>query len=377
MAGEDDGLTSGMQRSTRDIAELQSALQKWFETTLPPGSAPQISVHGAASTNGMSSETVLLDASWSEGSKTRAEALVARMAPSLADVPVFPNYDLHRQFDTLNLIAKLTEVPVPKMLWLEDDPAALGSPFFVMSRVEGEVPPDMLPYTFGDNWLYESSDADLRVLQDSSVSVLAQLHAIENAEETFGFLSFGTEGGDWLERHVAHTSAWYEFALADTGRSDLIENCFKWLYDHWPKEVSPTVLSWGDARIGNVMYRRYQPVAVLDWEMAGLGPRELDVSWMIFSHRVFQDIVEPLGLPGMPSFMLGDEVIETYERLSGETIRDLAFYGTYAAIQWGIVFLRTGARQAHFGEITFPDNPDDLLHHRHTLAKMAEGTYWD
>ena len=37
------------------------------------------------------------------------------------------------------------------------------------------------------------------------------------------------------------------------------------------------MLSWGDSRIGNVMYRDFAPVAVLDWEMAPLGPRELDL----------------------------------------------------------------------------------------------------
>jgi aminoglycoside phosphotransferase (APT) family kinase protein len=82
-------------------------------------------------------------------------------------------------------------------------------------------------------------------------------------------------------------------------------------------------------------------------------------------------------LPGMPEFLRPDDVIDLYESASGEQIRDLAFYGTYAAIQWGIVFLRTGRRQAHFGEITMPENPDELMHHRESLEKMAVGQYWD
>ena len=42
------------------------------------------------------------------------------------------------------------------------------------------------------------------------------------------------------------------------------------------------MLSWGDSRIGNVLYEDFRPVAVLDWEMATVGPRALDVSWIIF-----------------------------------------------------------------------------------------------
>ena len=57
-------------------------------------------------------------------------------------------------------------------------------------------------------------------------------------------------------------------------------------------------MSWGDSRIGNILYRDFVPAAVLDWEMAGLGPRELDLAWLVYSHRVFQDIAGSMGLPG-------------------------------------------------------------------------------
>ncbi|XGU18600.1 phosphotransferase [Rhodococcus sp. 3Y1] len=57
------------------------------------------------------------------------------------------------------------------------------------------------------------------------------------------------------------------------------------------------VLCWGDSRIGNVIYRDFEPAAVLDWEMATLGPRELDLGWMIFQHRFFEDLAAMAGLP--------------------------------------------------------------------------------
>jgi aminoglycoside phosphotransferase (APT) family kinase protein len=297
------------------------------------------------------------------------------LAPAESDVPVFASYDLRRQFETLRLVGQLTSVPVPKMWWMETDPGALGSEFFVMSRVEGQVPPDVMPYTFGDNWLFDAPPSRSRELQDASVALLAELHAIERPEEVFGYLAFDEPGATALQRHVAHTKAWYAYASSDGGRSKLVERCFDWLDDHWPSSEGETVLSWGDSRIGNVMYRDFRPVAVLDWEMAGLGPRELDVAWMMFAHRVFEELAGRFGLPGMPDFMRAEDVVGAYEKATGATLRDLEFYCTYAAIQWGIVFLRTGKRQAHFEGSPLPEDLDDLLHHRGALEQMAEGRY--
>jgi aminoglycoside phosphotransferase (APT) family kinase protein len=97
----------------------------------------------------------------------------------------------------------------------------------------------------------------------------------------------------------------------------VLERAFAWLEDHWPHDPGPTVLSWGDSRIGNVMYRHFAPVAVLDWEMAALGPRELDLAWMVFLHRFFEDLAIRYGLPGMPSFLRRDDVAASYATSTG------------------------------------------------------------
>ncbi|MGH9137603.1 MAG: phosphotransferase family protein [Acidimicrobiales bacterium] len=365
-----------LHRSSRDPEQLGGSLEQWLATQLPDAAAPRLTALQSTSDNGMSSDTVLFDAAWEEGAETHAERLVARIAPSPGDVPVFPSYDLRRQFETIRLVGELTTVPVPRVWWFEPDPAIVGSEFFVMSRVDGDVPPDVMPYDFGDNWLFDAPAAAQRRLQDSTVGVLAELHAIEEPEPRFGYLAHDTPGADALRRHVAHTRQWYEFAAADGGRSPLLDRGFAWLDDHWPRQPGPTVLSWGDARIGNVLYRDFEPVAVLDWEMAGLGPPELDVAWLINAHRTFEDLAAEYGLPGMPDFLRADDVCATYEAGTGYAPRNLAFYGTYAALQWGVVFLRTGRRQIHFGEREAPADPTELLHNRRSIERMLAGEYW-
>jgi aminoglycoside phosphotransferase (APT) family kinase protein len=321
----------------------------------------------------------LFDAAWHDDGKEHHERLVARIAPDRGDVPVFATYDLERQFRLIRLVGDLTAVPVPRTFWSEADPAAIGAPFFVMARVDGVVPPDVLPYNFGDNWLHDATPTQQRTLQDSTVGVLADLHSIDDPAERFGFLAFeeGSASGDSaLRRHVAHTRAWYEYVAADGGRSELVERAFAWLDDHWPSAEGDAVVSWGDSRIGNVLYRDFEPVGVLDWEMAGLGPRELDVAWLVNAHRTFEDIAASMELPGMPHFLRWDDVASTYERRTGHELRDLAFYGTYAAVQWSIVFLRTGRRQVHFGERQQPGDVDELIMNRPAVEQMLAGTYW-
>jgi len=360
--------------SRRDLGDLKQRLERWVARQLPAGAEPRVSALEMPASNGMSSDTVLFDLVWREAGDTRTEALVARVAPEPSAVPVFRVYDLDRQFQVMRLVAAKTPVPIPRLYWSEPDSAPLGVPFFVMDRVEGQVPPDLMPYNFG-SWLSEATAAEQARLQESSVRLLAQLHAIENAEHTFAFLKFKHPQPTALGRHVAEQWAFYEW-MVDGLRVPLIERGFAWLQEHWPREEGPTVLSWGDARIGNIMYRQFEPVAVFDWEMAALGPCELDLGWFIYLHRFFEDIAANAGLPGMPHFLRRDDVATTYESLTRHTPRDLDFYTMYSALRQGIIMARIQRRAIHFGEATMPADVDDLIMHRATLEAMLAGSYW-
>ncbi len=360
-----------MRRSSRDPDVLRAALGGWLARTLDAGAGPEVTSLAGTSSNGMSSETILFDARWADGGDPTDHALVARLAPDPTDVPVFPNYDLGRQFDVIRLAAERTSIPVPQMYWLERDAAAIGAPFFIMGRIEGEVPPDVMPYTFGDNWLFDASPDDQRRLQDSTVRVLADLHTIPASDPAAAFLAFDEPGDTPLARHLAHTRAWYEWVVADGARSPLLDRAFASLESSVPTPSADAVVSWGDSRIGNVMYSSFEPVAILDWEMAGVGPRELDVGWLVFSHMVFEHLANTFELPGMPHFMRADDVAATYEEHSGVALDDLAWYLRYAAVQWGIVFVRTGQRAVRFGEQEQPAEIDDFMHHRGLLEELV------
>ncbi|HEY0228198.1 MAG TPA: phosphotransferase family protein [Mycobacterium sp.] len=361
-----------LQRSSRDVTTLPAVMSKWLSTVLPDGAAPEVTVESGVDSTGMSSETIILTARWQQDGKPVKQKLVTRVAPAPEDVQVFPTYRLDHQFEVIRKVGEITDVPVPTARWLEPTGDVLGTPFFVMDYVDGVVPPDVMPYTFGNNWFADAPVERQRELQDSTVEVLAKLHSIPNAEKTFAFLAEGQAGDTALHRHFNWVRSWYDFAVPDIGPSPLLERTFQWLQDNWPTEVAERepVLLWGDARVGNVLYRDFRPIAVLDWEMVALGPRELDVAWMIHAHMVFEELTSLAGLPGLPEVMREDDVRATYQRLTGIDVGDLNWFYVYSGVMWACVFMRTGARRVHFGEVEKPDDVESLFYHAGLLKRL-------
>jgi aminoglycoside phosphotransferase (APT) family kinase protein len=362
-----------LQRSGRDVSTIPALLSAWLETQI--GTAPEVTVESGVDSNGMSSETIILTGRWTHDGKPVQQKWVARVAPTLEDVPVFSSYRMDHQFELIRLVGEITDVPVPRVRWIEPTGDVLGSPFFLMDHVEGIVPPDVMPYTFGDNWFADAPADRQRLLQDSTVDVLAKLHAIPDAAETFGFLTEVDPPGDTpLRRHFNWLRQWYEYAVPDIGISTTVEQALTWLEDNFPADLAAAepVLAWGDSRIGNVLYEDFRPVAVLDWEMATVGPRELDVAWIIFAHMVFQELAGLAGLPGLPEVMREEDVRATYQRLTGVELGDLSWFYVYSGVIWCVVFMRTGARRVHFGEMERPDDVESLFYHGGLLKRLME-----
>jgi len=358
----------------RAANSFEVVLRQWFSARVGAADPVDLTVTERPDSVGFSSASVIFDVVWMQDGARRSGSFVARMAPEATAMAVFPRYDMAEQFELLRTVSEHSDVPVPRLHWMEPNASVLGTPFFVMERAHGLVPPDNLPYVF-DGWLLDATSQQRQRLQDSSVEVLAKIHAIVEPESRFAALC----PTHTLRQHVDAQRAYYRWALADDGvRIPLIERTFEWLEQHWPAEPGPNVLSWGDARIGNIMYQDFEPVAVFDWEMAALGPRELDLGWFIFFHRFFQDLAELAGMPGLPDFLRRADVVGNYEALTGCTVRDLDFYLVYAALRHAIIMARIKRRMIHFGEDTLPDDPDDFILHRAALESLLVGTYsWE
>ena len=362
---------SRLEHSSRDLTALPEVMSQWLSTVMPGGAVPEITVESGVDSNGMSSETIILTGRWDEDGERREQKFVARVAPAKQDVPVFSSYRMDHQFDVIRIVGEKTDVPVPPVRWLEATGSVLGTQFFLMDYVDGRVPPDVMPYTFGDNWFADAPYESQRELQDSTVEVIAKLHAIPEPAKVFDFLDDGSEPNA-LRRNFNWLKSWYQFAVPDIGTSSLVERSLEWLEANWPEDVAATdpVLVWGDSRIGNVLYDGFKPTAVLDWEMATLGPREMDVAWIIFAHMVFQELAGLAGLPGLPDVMREEDVRAVYSQHSGVELGDLKWFYVYSGVIWCCVFMRTTARRVRFGEMEAPEDIESLFYHGSVLKRL-------
>ncbi|HET9899135.1 MAG TPA: phosphotransferase family protein [Streptosporangiaceae bacterium] len=366
-----------MTVSERTAQSLAPALRDWLASRLGTSEPPVISDVRVPEFGGLSSTSVLFKAEWTISGKNCSGAYVARMAPEPSAIPVFPRYDLPGQYELITQVARRCQIPLPALRWNEPEGGPLGTPFFVMDQVEGRVPLDNPPYVFG-GWVLDASADERTALQRDSIAVLARLHAIDDPRQAFPWLAPPARR-DSLRAHVDGQREYYRWALTDDGiRVPIIERSFDWLEEHWPSRPGADVLSWGDSRIGNIIYDGFTPAAILDWEMASIGPREIDVAWFIFLHRFFQDLAEFFEVAGLPDFLRRSDVESCYTELTGHELADMDFYLTYAALRHAIVMSRIKRRMIHFGEDEVPADIDDYVMHRASLDKMLDGTYrWD
>ena len=99
-----------------------------------------------------------------------------------------------------------------------------------------------------------------------------------------------------------------------------------WCRRHVPPEREP-VLLWGDVRLGNLVFDAERRVtAVLDWDLASIGPREMDLGWHIGLEFMMEALFggRPPGFPGTA------ETLERYGRRSGYEAKDLAWHEVFA-----------------------------------------------
>ena len=344
--------------STRDLDVVLDALSAWLagQLGLPCELVPRAGPVGA----GLSSETIVFGL---VGEVDRDYVL--RLPPPPDAFPLFPRYELDRQARALRAVHRHGAVPVPAVPWFEPDPAPLGAPFFVMERIDGQPVPDIPPYVFG-SWLTESTPEELVRVGAGMVEVLAGVHDVP---VTGLDLELTAPGAGPLVRHVANQRSYYEW-IRGGERFPLIEAAFAWLDRRWPATEGPAVLSWGDARLANVLWRAHRPVAVLDWEAVAVGPRELDLGWAIFFHEYFQRIAVRYGHPGLPELLRRDEVVTAYEARTGHTVEHLDWYLVYAELRQALTSIRVSSRAVHFGERPAPDDLQDLILERSHLEEV-------
>lgn len=327
----------------RDIDATRAQLAQWICPRLGADAAevPEIT----APWNGFSNETLLFDVHWRRRGEQRTERLVARVKPP---VHVFPEYDLRKQYRAMELMGP-TGVPVPRMRWYEDDPAVLGAPFFVMDRIDGAIPPDNPTYHVADvcaSWSPESR----RAAWLDGVAQMARIHRLDWRAAGFGWLDQPRWGPTGLAQQLGYYRHYLGWAT-DGHPHPTCDPGLRWLEEHAPREER-LGLSWGDARVGNMIFADDRCAAVLDWEMAAILDPEADLAWWLFldwHHSAGFGIDRLAGFPD-PS-----ETVAAWEARVDRPARHLPYYEVFAAFRFAVIMIRIAALTAA-ANLPIPEN---------------------
>jgi aminoglycoside phosphotransferase (APT) family kinase protein len=291
--------------------------------------------------------------------------LVLRKQPGYDGIFLRP--DAGREFAVIQGLAPYPCVPVPRVRWVERDPAVLGAPFFVMDQVPGIVPSGR-PSIHVTGWLTTLTPGQRRSAWQSSVDAIAALHDVP-WRQSHPFLTLGDTPADDAESGLAfylrHMAEWYHWTAA--GRTfPVTDAALAYVVEHAPgATTSSPVLAWGDARPGNIIFdpRRCVPAALIDWEVATIAPPEADVAhWLIFDEFA----TTAAGVERLPGYATRDEIIDRYEAASGRRLGDVGYFEIAQAFFLAATLIRQA--DAHVRQGKLP--ADTRMGHDNALTQM-------
>lgn len=225
--------------------------------------APQLGVRRVDSmdrlSGGLSFETYVLTVGTASGSAR----WILRREPSGG--PLEP-YDIRYEaaiFDRLST----TAVPVPAVMYVEEDPSILGRRFQICEFVAGKAHPHTAP-RFNDPAVRENA-------LESFVDMLATIHALPVDDLP------KRPGGAEEHGALAEVRLWRSrLDVAELAPRPVLRYVFDVLADNAP-EGNPQVLVHGDYRLSNLLWEGNVISGVLDWERSFRGDPMADVAYTL------------------------------------------------------------------------------------------------
>ncbi|MFD1565039.1 phosphotransferase family protein [Haloarchaeobius amylolyticus] len=251
-------------------------------------------------------------------------------------------HDVLREYRVLEAVAD-TDVPVPTPVLACEDHDVIGSDFYVMERLEGDVLREDEPERFADPNHRERIGEEL-------VDTLAAIHNLDY--EAVGLGEFGRPAG-YTQRQVDRWGkqlSWAFEVTEDERAVPILHEVGDWLQNTVP-ETHPQTLVHGDYKLDNVMFAPGTPpelVGVFDWEMATLGDPRADLGWMLSYWRDAKD-PDP-SIPELtsrfmerPGYSSRTDLVARWEDRTGYELEHERFYralAVYKLASLGEMFFR-------------------------------------
>jgi aminoglycoside phosphotransferase (APT) family kinase protein len=244
-------------------------------------------------------------------------------------------HDVLREFRILDAI-KDQPVRIARPVVACSDTDVFDGPFYVMDRVEG------LPIRSGVPEAWAAVPDTHGQALEQLIDALGAIHAVD--WKACG-LDDMAHAGPYLPRQIERWLA----QLDSYGGRELpsARHAAAWLDKNLPAD-QPTALFHGDYKLDNVLFAPAAPprlLAVVDWEMAGIGDPLVDLAWALIFHPGSEGTM-PLGVGRPPTFALDQlpsrqSLVARYAAQTGRDVGDLWWYDVFA--RWKLAIALEGS----------------------------------
>jgi aminoglycoside phosphotransferase (APT) family kinase protein len=327
---------------------VQTRLRDWLEAHLEGWSNVRLRPMDIVLGSGFSAEIFFVDVDFDSAQGSQSRTLVVRRQPTDFEVVLGSNLSL--QGNMMSALDRLQITPVPEWVGMELDPAILNMPFLIMGRVHGQSATQRPNYN-SEGWLADMQPAQRGVAWKNAIEAFARMSKIDWQTDGFAFLANTNWGAPGLDQYLGHLEAWYHGCRKDR-TMPYVDTAMAYIRAHQPTDTTVNVL-WGDSTPSNVMFAADGKVnALIDWELAGLGPSELDLAWWLYFDDLFSRRFGIARLEGLPT---RDESIAIWEAAAGREAEHLDYYDIVVALRMALVAVGAFDRQIGIGNIP-PEN---------------------
>lgn len=266
----------------------------------------------------------------------QSHALILRRDPAASLIDT----DRAVEFAAIRSVMGRGDLPVPTALALETDPAHLGAPFFLMSRIDGGAALNPFRLEDIDPHRAEIGAQFFRHLGTIAATPLDGAPLCDVVDTP--------APRDCWQRELRHWES--EIAENQLRPEPIAEAAIRWLRANPPPPAQRLSIVHGDYRSGNFLHDEAgKIIAILDWEMAHIGDPYEDLAWA----------TDPLWCSGdserAAGFIPWPEAIAIWQEASGCVFDPAAFewWSIFASVK-AIGIWISSARTFHDGENTDP-----------------------